>query len=236
MAEGATVVEFPVVTIGPPPAPDVVDTAIQRIDAFRWVVFCHVSALRIFLDRFRQLRGGIEPLAKACSLAAVGPQRQAAVEAYGLTVELTSAKASPTELVKALVKNYGDLTGMEILVVSGEPTGSMSEDLERLGAVVTFVQSAQRTINLERHSEVARLVNEGRITAVVFLSPGGVAQFQRALERYESLAAITNKVAAYAMSPKTVERAKTLGFKELRFPSKPSREALLETICRDFQS
>ncbi|MFQ5893159.1 MAG: uroporphyrinogen-III synthase, partial [Nitrospinota bacterium] len=83
-AEGATVVEFPSVAIGPPPDPGAVDGAIGRIETFPWVVFTHVSAARVFLDRLTTLRGDVRPLARASRLAAVGGERRSAVEAYGL--------------------------------------------------------------------------------------------------------------------------------------------------------
>lgn len=233
--EGATTVEFPVVTIGPPPDEEALDEAVGRLEDFRWVVFCHVSATRTFLDRVIRLRGDVEPLRLASSLAAVGDQRRAAVEAYGLTVQVTPRKASPLELVRALGEAAGDLKGVAVLVVSSEPAGPVFEGLEALGAEVTHVQGAQRTINMDGHQEVARLMEEGGVGAVVFLSPGGVVQFQKSMERYRALEAAVGGVRAYAMSARTAERARALGFKGVASPPEPTREALLDILCADLK-
>jgi uroporphyrinogen III methyltransferase/synthase len=232
--EGATVVEFPTVTISPPPDPEALDSAIGRIEAFHWVVFCHVSAARVFLERLIQLRGGLEPLAQTCRLAAVGSQRTAALVAYGLNVEVSPAKASLRETIGSLAKAAGELSGAEVLVVSGDPAGPFLEDLERRGASVTFLQSALRELSVEGAGEVARLLDEGRVSAVVFLSPSGVDQFQKALETEEGLTALSGLVPAYAMSSLSAERARKMGFGDVRFPEERKRQALMEALRRDF--
>lgn len=233
--EGATTVEFPMVTIGPPPDEEALDAAVGRIEEFHWVVFCHVSSTRTFLERLIQLRGDVEALKRASRLAAVGDQRRAAVEAYGLTVQVTPGRASPKELVKALEEEAGDLRGAAVLIVSSEPAGPVLEGLKGLGARVTHVQGAQRTINMDDHEKVAGMMEEGRVEAVVFLSPGGVAQFQKAMERYGALEAAAGGVRAYAMSARTAERAGPLGFRNVTSPPEPTREALLETLCADLK-
>ncbi|MFQ5893371.1 MAG: uroporphyrinogen-III synthase, partial [Nitrospinota bacterium] len=166
-------------------------------------------------------------------LAAVGGERRSAVEAYGLQVEVTPARASTRALLMALAEAAGDVAGLDGLVVSGEPPGSLSEGLADLGAAVTLVQSARRTLSLERRGEVAGLLAAGKLTGVVFLTSGGVARLRRALEADASLAVLIPRVPAYAMSPRTAEQAKALGFQDLRHPATPSREALVETICAE---
>ncbi|MDA2917366.1 uroporphyrinogen-III synthase [Nitrospinae bacterium AH_259_B05_G02_I21] len=232
-AEGATVVEFPAVSIGPPPEPEALDTAIGGLEAFDWVVFCHVSAARFFLDRFIALRGGLEPLAQRCRLAAVGPERREALEAYGLSVEVTPGRASPRALVAALAEAAGGLAGLQVLVVSGEAAEQVAEGLAEGGSVVALVQAARREPNTERRGEVAGMVAAGEVSGVVFLSAGGVEQLRAVLEEDEALASLLAALPAYAASPKTAQRAKALGFREIRYPAKPSRQALVETILAD---
>ncbi len=232
-AEGATVVEFPSILISPPPEPRALEEAVDRIETFRWIVFTHVSATRIFLDRLVERLGTLRPLAEACRLAAVGHQRRRAVEAYGLTVEVAPQRASPSEVVEALAEAAGDLAGVPLLVVSGESSSPVLSQLEDLGAEVTMLQAAQRTASLERADEVTALMEGGRVSGVVFLSPGGVNQIRRALEVRENLARAIAGVLAYAMSPRTARRARALGFADVRVPQTPTREALLEMVCED---
>lgn len=87
---------------------------------------------------------------------------------------------------------------------------------------------------MRRAGEVARLLQEGRLSAVVFLHPGGVDQLAKALEAFGELGAITDLVPAYAMSEKTAERARALGFGEVRAPGETRRQALFEAIRGDF--
>ena len=70
-AEGAEVIEFPTIRIGPPPDYAPCDRAIDRIGEYRWIVFTSQNGVTAFLERLR-VRGRGGDRADACDKAAPG--------------------------------------------------------------------------------------------------------------------------------------------------------------------
>ena len=124
---GAEPIIFPTIHIAPVDDYGPLDTALQRLDQYRWIIFTSANAVAIFWERL----GGRLP--GTVRLAAVGPTTARALEKRRHTVALI-----PDEYVaEALAAGLGDVAGQHILLPHAELAREvLADDLRARGATV----------------------------------------------------------------------------------------------------
>jgi uroporphyrinogen III methyltransferase / synthase len=137
-AEGAQVLDYPVIVIGPPESWAPVDAAIASLSVYQWIVFTSANAARIFWER----AGAAATNARIC---AIGPATARAIAAAGRTVTLTAGDFIGEGALAALRQH--DLNGQHILL----PRAAVARDtlptgLRAAGAQVDIVDVYRNTL------------------------------------------------------------------------------------------
>ncbi len=229
--EGATVEEFPTVATASTPEVEAVEEAVAGVEAFRWVVFTHEAATRLFLDRFIEARGDIQPIRDYCRLATRNRQIQQTVEAYELLTDVSFEEGEDQAFLAALTEEAGDLSEAQLLLASDEPEASLATTLTALAGSVTTVQGCERTLEAARRADMADMLEEGKVSTIIFLSPTCVDNFREAVGEDEAMAAHFPRLDVCTMGPATAAQARALGFGYPGFPLDARSDALLETVC-----
>ncbi len=176
-AEGAEVIEFPVIRVSPPADFGPADRAIRRLGAYEWIVFTSRNGVAAFLDRVHAVAGDAAagPLGLA-RIAAIGPGTAEALAARGLAVALAPSEFRAEALVAAFAGE--DLRGRRVLVPRAADARSVLPDgLRALGASVDVVPVYRTEPEQGPPPEVRRLLERGEVDAVTFTSSSTVRHF-----------------------------------------------------------
>ena len=100
-AAGAEVIAIPAIEIAPPDSYVALDTALQQILSYDWLVLTSANAVGAIVERARHLSIPITNLS-AVFIAAIGNATADALTRLGLAVELTPPQAVAESLAAAL--------------------------------------------------------------------------------------------------------------------------------------
>ena len=174
-AAGARVIPFPVIRIAVPESWAPLDTALDRLAAYRWLIFTSANGVAFFFRRLRERGGDIRDL-KGIRIATIGPATAAAVEALGIHVDLVPKEYISEGVVRAFAGE--DLKGGRVLLPrAAEARDVIPEGLAKMGAEVDVV-TVYQTVRTDRDAaELAPLLAAGKIAVVTFTSPSTVTHF-----------------------------------------------------------
>ncbi|MEE8277567.1 MAG: uroporphyrinogen-III synthase [Thermoanaerobaculia bacterium] len=173
MDQGARVLHWPAVRIEPPEDPGPLESALERLSGYDWIVFASPRAVAAVVQRRQKWPGAVR-------IAAVGAATGAELCAAGWPVQLTARPARGDALVRAF--ETISCAGARILFpASSIARRTIPRGLRRLGAEVDQVIAYRAApAPLEREAcQVA--IASGEISAVTFASPSSVAGLRRAL-------------------------------------------------------
>jgi uroporphyrinogen-III synthase len=104
--EGAIVVDYPTIVVGPPPSWEPLDSAVGRLSTYDWLIFTSATAVRFFADRMSTLGAAIEGEGAEArpQIAAVGNETAQALAVRGFHVSLVPDDQRQEGLVAALAQ------------------------------------------------------------------------------------------------------------------------------------
>lgn len=217
---GAEPIEIPVIEIGPPSTWEPMDTALDQISEYHWIVFASVNAVASLLDRFESFGHTVDELVRI-KLAAIGPATADALAERGLT-----ATFKPTQFVaEALVAQfpgYPNLAGKKILWPRTNVGRSYIMDrLSEAGAQVDVVPaySTSEPANARANAEqIVKLLKRGQLDVITLASSQSAANLGKMLALHggdnsnESLARLLANIKVATIGPETAHTAvKALG-------------------------
>jgi uroporphyrinogen III methyltransferase/synthase len=201
-ALGADAIEVPTIEIRPAADFGPLDTAIEELESYDWLIFTSANGVRFFVERLD--RSGRDWRSLRARICAIGPATRAAVEALHLKVDLMGKEYVAEGLLEAFAGQ--DLAGKRVLLPRAAVARDLvPEELRRRGARVD-VAEAYRTVVPEDAAERVRRALEGKPHCVTFTSSSTVQNFV-AVAGAESLRGI--RVAS--IGPITSETARGLG-------------------------
>lgn len=149
---GAAVLVQPSIAILPPESWADVDAALQSVERrdFDWILFSSSNGVRFFLERIAPERRARFFADAQVSVAAVGPGTAAALDDFGVAVDLIPTKEFNAEgLVAALLDAETSLAGKRLLSVrASRGRDVLSKEATKLGATVREVV-AYRSVDVE---------------------------------------------------------------------------------------
>ena len=148
--EGATVIEIPSIEIRPPRSFRRLDSALQRLNQWNWLILTSVNGVEALLARLQKLH--IRPARlHHLQIAAIGPATRKAIQSRGLRVSVMPREYVAEAVVRALRKR---VAGKRVLLVRARVARDViPRELRRAGARVEVV-AAYRTL-IPRHSRRA---------------------------------------------------------------------------------
>ena len=207
---GAECIQCPTITVAPPSDWSPLDTAIDTLDQFAWIVFTSVNGVEFFFQRLFSKGLDVRALGHM-KTASIGPATAARLRSYGLASDIIPKSYRAESVVEA----FGNMpiNGAGILLPRAmEARSVLPEELTRLGAMVSEV-TAYETHQVDDGGDalVSRL-EAGTVDMVTFTSSSTVKNFHRLLpaDRIETL---MEPVTVASIGPITSQTARDLGFK-----------------------
>ncbi|MBQ2790834.1 MAG: uroporphyrinogen-III synthase [Thermoguttaceae bacterium] len=221
---GADVLVQPSIAILPPETWDDVDDALQNAErrGFDWILFSSSNGVRFFFERVAPERRARFFADARVSVAAVGPGTAAALNEFGVAVDLIPTKEFNAEgLVAALRDAETSLDGKRLLSVrASRGRDVLSKEAAKLGAVVREV-AAYRSVDVETpDAEIAAALRSNRID---FGTVASSATAKALARLFGDALAQTRWV---ALSPLTADALRSVGVE----PAAVAEEATLKSL------
>jgi uroporphyrinogen III methyltransferase/synthase len=207
-AQGAEVVQFPLIEFTPPETWEPLDKAIKRLETYRWVIFTSANGVAAFFLRLGALRQDARRLGVA-KICAIGPATAEALERHSIIPNVVPKEFRAEGIIEAF-KQY-DLREARILLPRAEAARDLlPKELEELGATVEVVP-AYRTLRADADREMLKqLFQDRKIDLVTFTSSSTVTAFMELLGT-EDLKARLEGVRIACIGPITAATAEGFG-------------------------
>ena len=178
------------------------ETALQRIGEFDWIVFTSRQAAPPVLER-------VPTPPKGLKVAAVGLATAQVLRQRGWQVDLIPDDPNAGALVSAFAPHAKP--GIRVLFpASSRALPTIAKGLAQLGAEVTQVEAYRTEASSLDVSECRAWIGRNEIGAVTFASPSAVIELERALGKDDFDKLLTN-AAAVAIGPTTARVLTELG-------------------------
>ncbi|MBI3989180.1 MAG: uroporphyrinogen-III C-methyltransferase, partial [candidate division NC10 bacterium] len=231
-AYGAEVIQVPTIRISPPEDFTPLDSAIDRLEQYHWLLFTSINGVGFFLERLRAQGKDLREL-KGIKVSAIGPGTAAALEQAGIKPDIVAAEFRAEGLVEALKE--AELVGASVLLPRAEVARDiLPEELRKRGARVDVV-TAYRTVKVrEEAGRVKQLLEERKIHIVTFTSSSTVRNLMEMLQG-EDLKGLFAGVTVACIGPITAEAAAKFGLETHIMPEAYTIPALAEAIAKSFR-
>lgn len=244
---GAEILQFSTIRIVPPKSWDELDSAIDNVSTYDWLIFTSVNGVTYFFSRLFAKGIDIREL-KGVRICAIGIKTEAAVNRFGLRVDLVPEEFNAEGLSKAFIKvssrfeghgssdNIADrksdiepLQGMRFLLPRAEIAREVfPEKVRKLGGIID-VPVAYRAIKPDYHGKrLKRFLQEGRITIATFTSAATFTNFREIMG--EDADELLQKVAIAVIGPVTAKAVEKAGLKVHIMPQEATVEAMAAEI------
>ena len=234
-ALGAKVIEAPTIDFLPPEDPEPLNTAIELLEDFHWVIFTSPNGVEAFFAALDQAEGDARALA-GCKLAAIGPATAAKLKAHGLRADVTARTFQAEGLIEAL-QSQG-LTGQRVLIPrAAKAREVLPETIASWGNLVQVVP-AYRTVPPEDSPELlARALKEG-LDVITFTASSTVTNLMAMLDQegQAELARLSQsgRLTVAAIGPITGDTARGYGMKVTVQPDSYTIEALIAALSSHY--
>ena len=177
---GAEVIEIPFIEIRPPRSYKPLDSALQRIAEYEWIILTSVNGVDAVASRLRQLRIKPEGLS-AMKVAAIGPSTRDAAEKLGLKVTIVPKRYVAESVVESLQDH---VQGKRVLVARAKVARDViPHELRNIGATVDVVEAYETVVPASSQRRLRALMSDPRRrpNIITFTSSSTVRNFVRLL-------------------------------------------------------
>lgn len=220
---GAEVIEAPAIAVEPPADLTPVDSALNRIGRFDWLVFTSPNGVEAFVDRCRQLHLDARNLG-GVNIAVVGPGTDKALRENFLAADLIPGSYTTEALGEALVAR--GVGGKRVLLARADIAApQLAKTLTEAGADLTEI-AIYRTVRPDALGQQAlEALKAGAVDWITFTSSSTVRNF---LDLADGLDLSCVKPAA--IGPVTAETLEAHGLKPAVIAEPCTIDALVEAI------
>ncbi len=140
---GATVLEIPFIEIRQPRSFKPLDSALQALDSYDWLILTSVNGVEAMWERLRKLRRTKRNL-KHLRVAAIGPATKKAIEQRGIKVDVVPKEYVAESVVRSLRRR---VKGKRVLLVRAKVARDViPSELRQAGAQVHVVEAYETVI------------------------------------------------------------------------------------------
>lgn len=231
---GAEAVEFPVIKISPPSDYAPLDTALEKISDYDWLLFTSANGVRAILERLKATGRDVRALAGP-KIGAIGPATAETLENAGIRVDYVPGRF----VAEALIDEFPeDPSGKWILIIRSEIARNvLPEKLAELGATVDAVAAYRTEVNrmLESVDEMRRQIESSQIDVATFTSSSTVAAFVELMGN-ETISRINESVKVACIGPITAQTAREMGLRVDIVAEEYTMEGLVSAIASALQN
>jgi uroporphyrinogen-III synthase len=140
---GAEVIEIPFIEIRKPRSYKLLDSALQDLQNYDWLILTSVNGVTAVWNRLKKLRVTKKQVAHL-QIAAIGPATKKAIEGLGLRVDVVPKKYVAESVVEALRDR---ITDRRVLLARAKVARDViPRELRKLGALVDVVEAYETVI------------------------------------------------------------------------------------------
>ncbi len=229
-AQGAEVVELPMIKVTKDVDLNTLAEVLQEFGAYEWIVFTSANGVKYFFEEFIRVHEDIRALGLV-RIAAVGEATASALRDLHLRVDLQPKKATGEELANELIQRES-IDSAKILVVTGNRNREVVvEKLHEARAIVDQLP-VYRTEETDLAADpVAGGFRTKGADAILFASPSAVQSFFDQAAALK-LAAKARKPLAGSIGPTTSAAMKQLGLPVDFEAAEPSLDSLMAALVK----
>lgn len=216
---GANCIECATINITPVEDPKELDSALEILNEFHWILFTSLNGVKYFFKRLYEKGLDARDL-KGPSLATVGKSTADLLHTYGVNADLIPSVFTGEGLAQSLLDQ--GIEGRSILIPRAQQAREiLPETLRGAGAQVTVAPVYINTPIAENRDEMRAELNSGTVDLLTFTSSSTVTNFLAMLQAKspEELKALLGGVRIAAIGPIT---AKTLTDNGLQVDIQPT--------------
>jgi uroporphyrinogen-III synthase len=229
-AQGAEVVELPLIQVTKDVDLNTLAEVFQEFGAYEWVVFTSANGVKYFFEEFIRVFEDIRSLGLV-RIAAVGEATAAAIRELHLRVDLVPHKATGEALVKELVAREA-MDSAKVLVVTGNRNReAVVEGLNEARAIVDQLPVYRTEETNLAADPVAGDFRAKGADAILFASPSAAQSFFDQAATLK-LAAKARKPLAGSIGPTTTATMKQLGLPVDFEAVEPNIDALIAALVK----
>jgi uroporphyrinogen III methyltransferase / synthase len=225
---GAEIICQPAIQITPPAHWDKVDSTIEHIGSFDWIVFSSTNGVQYFIKRILQTGHDLRILGNA-RLAAIGPATADALSEYYLQADLQPEEYRAEALAEALVADTGTTAGAMrrmLLIRASRGREYLAEKLTAAGIQVEQTVVYHSSDLAETDPEVNQLMAAGRIDWVTATSSAIASSM---LRQYGQT---LRRTQVAAISPLTASVFSAAGYPQPTVASQYTTDGLIDAIVQ----
>ena len=230
VAQGASPLAFPTISIEPPSDWSELDRAIGQLEAYQWMIFTSANSVHFFFERLREKGRDVRDL-KGVKICCIGPATARQIEAKGIRVDLV-----PDEFIaEGILKSFAsmNLSGQRILIPRAcRARDILPETLKKQGAEVEVVTAYQTVNSGRKKEELAEWINAGEVDVITFTSSSTVTNF---VEIMGADYALPPGIKIACIGPVTAATAKKAGFHIAISREEYTIEGLVQSLIHDVQ-
>ncbi len=169
---GAEILEFHTIRIVPPTDWKTLDSSIDKIDSYDWLIFTSGNGVKFFFQRFFEHGRDIREM-KGIKICAVGSKTASAINKYGIKVDMIPEKFNAEGLIKSFMELYGEigLKGVRFLLPRAEVAREIFPDKVReLGGEIDIPVTYRAAKPDFLGKRLKRFFREGKISVATFTS------------------------------------------------------------------
>ncbi|HSB11344.1 MAG TPA: uroporphyrinogen-III synthase [Blastocatellia bacterium] len=234
---GGTVIHCPTIETIPPSDPAPLDSAIDRLEEYDWVIFTSANGVDFFFRRLRERRKDGVDVMGGKSICAIGTATAQALETNGAPPTITASESKGEGVVKELVDHLGGescLGGLRVLIPRARVArDALPSGLRSLAAHVDAVEAYQTVAPTIEVDGIVRLFEEQSVDAITFTSSSTVSNFAAILGLRDLSGLLRNTLVA-CIGPITAGTAREYGLKTVIQPEAYNTHELVRSIVKAF--
>jgi uroporphyrinogen III methyltransferase/synthase len=206
---GAECIECPTIKVAPPDDITPLDTAIDNLSSYAWLIFTSVNGVNFFFNRLFEKNKDVRDLTHVRT-AVIGPATAKRLFDFGLKSDIVPESYRAESVVKAFAKE--DIIGKKILLPRAkEARPILPLELTRMGAVVDEVEAYCTKAVKDDADFILKRLEERTIDMITFTSSSTVKNFHAFLPP-KSFDSLIQGVTIASIGPITADTARNLGF------------------------
>ena len=213
---GCGVIEIPFIEIRKPSTYQPLDSALQNLATYDWLILTSVNGVEALLNRMAGKRTGTSALAHL-KIAAIGPATKKAIEERGLGVTVTPKEYVAESVVAALHRR---VKGKRVLLVRAKVARDViPRELRKAGAEVDVVE-AYETVTPKASAKRLRavLASAKKPHAITFTSSSTVRNFVSLLGLRGARAALRNTASRHGVHAASIGPVTSATLREFGLP------------------
>jgi len=173
-AQGAIVIDFPTLVIGPPENSNLLDQAINNLEKYDWIVFSSNNGVNSIENKLNIIGKSLSDFVNL-KIAAVGKKTSARLEQIGVSVDFVP----PEFVADSLIKYFPvtNIRGAKFLLPRVQSGGRniLKKSFIDLGAYVDEIPAYESFCPKNVPNEVINSISSNNVKAIVFTSGKTVA-------------------------------------------------------------